>query len=144
MMNHPIHIVLAHFPAALFPFAFVLDLLSVLALTPDYSALSQVVLIAGLSMGGLAIVFGTIDILAIPTKHPSYDTAVKHALINFTVLMVFLMLFLLKPKIYETGGDWLWLSLLVLTNAGLFLGNFLGGKLVLEHGVGTRFFETEK
>ena len=139
-LGHPIHIVMAHFPAALFPFALAIELLHYFSPNSTYIEVSRYSLIGGLIMGGLAIIFGFMDLINIPENTKAFKTAVKHAIINSVVLTIFFTL-LAARKEFAESPSWIYVSLVAFGNLLMFFGNYLGGELILKHGVGTRFFK---
>ncbi len=133
-MGHPVHVILIHFPTALYPFSLVLDILSLFEVGNTYIQTSQLALLGGLSFSILAMIFGVIDLLRINTKEIAFDITVKHSVMNFIWFTLFLILFLVRWKGHDLGV--IHLSLSCLGNIGLFFSNYLGGELVFKHQIG--------
>jgi uncharacterized membrane protein len=136
---HPPHLILNHFPSALFPMDFVC---AALAFYRQDSALNYAAFYAlagGVMVGWLAAVFGLADLLKIPKeKQVAQQTGFIHGGLNMLVLSAYSVLFMLQwkaPEITYNSAPVLVLKAVLL----LFLigGNYLGGQLVLKYKIGT-------
>jgi uncharacterized membrane protein len=135
ILGHPVHIMLIHFPSALFP----MDLLgSWLGRRTGDLAFTNAAFFAaaaGVIIGWLAGVFGALDLLRVNTEQPaSLKKGLLHAGINVMVLAGFTLLVYRSWKMYPAlAADST--ALLIIKGvlvALLIMGNFIGGSLILK------------
>jgi uncharacterized membrane protein len=128
--GHPVHVMLVHFPIALWPAHFVLHLFGErIAAGPATGAVAFWLLTAGVLVGWTGILPGAVDLLRLQADQNArrVRTAWAHAATNGTVLFGFTVLCALEyaryPQISHTSG-WLFLegTLLLMLVAGCFLG----------------------
>ena len=136
---HPPHLILVHFPAALFPMEFVCSVIAVYRHDLTFSYAAFYALGGGVLMGWLAVMFGFADLVrSRDEKQNARSTALIHGSINTIMLIGYSVLFFLQwraPEITYASTP-----LLLLKGLLLFLliaGNYLGGQLVLKHKIGT-------
>lgn len=134
--KHRFHSMLIHFPSALYPFSFVMDLLCLYTGDARFTFVSLCALSGAVGMSVIAMTYGLIDFLKIDTVSPAWKTAGLHALLNITWLMVFAVLLVYRVKHPSASGDVIYLIGFGLTTAGLFVSNYLGGELVIRHKIG--------
>lgn len=139
-MGHPVHVMLVHFPTALFTFSFVCDLWGVFAQNPELHKVSLIGMAPGVALGALAATFGAIDYIKLVEDKDLFRKASWHAGIQLCVLMAFGMTAGMRiqdyPNVSEPGmGQLLIMGLAV---AAMLVGNYLGGDLVFRHGIGVR------
>ena len=141
ILGHPLHIMLIHFPAALFPMDV---LLSFFAYYNNESSLlpgAFYCLVTGVAIGGLAIVTGIIDALRIDKdRKQAIATALIHGFIN-TVVLVFFGIFAYRAWQQYPELAMPTVSIIIIKAVFvvlLFAGNYFGGKLILEHSIGLK------
>lgn len=136
-LGHPVHPMLVHFPTALFTVSFLFDLIGTWYSNDSLFAASFYCIGAGLAGGFFAALFGLIDYLALTEREPLFRKASRHALLQFTVLLLFGVIFGVRfeqaSEFYAPG------STVAVSGIGVILmliGNYLGGDLVFRDGVG--------
>jgi uncharacterized membrane protein len=80
--GHPLHPMLIAAPAALIPFAFVLDAMHRSTRDTSYSKAAYYSLVGGLTGGAAAAAAGVMDYLTIPAETDVKRTANVHAILN--------------------------------------------------------------
>ncbi|RYY38747.1 MAG: DUF2231 domain-containing protein [Chitinophagaceae bacterium] len=138
LAGHPLHPLLVHFPTALLPMEFVLQLLHRNG-DPSFYAAAYYCLWGALVGGAGALLTGLADSFAVARENPKTPpTLLYHASLNAVVLLCYGVLLAkeaaLFPRIYAGGGLWLRGILLAL----LFFGNYLGGRLIYRFGAGIK------
>ena len=136
--GHPIHIMLVHFPAALFPFELLCAFLGFYTGEKTFASASFFAMTGGVILGWIAIVFGVLDLLKVVKEKPdAVKTAVIHASINTCVIIVYTVLAYSKFKVYPAiNADTLPILILkAVTIITMFAGNYLGGSLILKYKV---------
>ncbi len=135
--GHPFHPILVTVPIGAWVSVLVFDIAS--RVSNDYgSALARgsfLLLCIGLVTALLAAVFGTMDLMGIPSRTPAASTALTHMALNTLVLVVMAISALVRQ---DQGLDEVRTLPLVLTVIGLLLlggSGFLGGKLSYHYGV---------
>ncbi len=138
-LGHPIHMMLVHFPAALFPFGFLADAASLFTGDASFGAAACYAYAAGVILGSAAAIFGAVDYFRLPTDRPAWTPATVHALLNLLWLSVFTFLCGLRITSYPHIGLPTLAGVLVsgIAVLGMIVSNHLGGELVIRHGVGT-------
>lgn len=129
-LGHPVHVMLIHFPVALWPAHFVLHLFGN-ALPAGVSAIGGFwLLAAGTLLGWLAAACGALDLAAIwnTPDDPHRRTASIHACINGSVLTGFTALAVVEwshyPAIHHHAGFLVIEAALLLA---MSVGNYFGG-----------------
>lgn len=139
LFRHPIHVMLVHFPSALFPTSFIFDLLGWIKTNNSFASVAFYTLIAGILSGICAAIFGALDYKRLPPVHIAWKKASQHALLNILWLIALITLFCIKlqtfPEILISSP--LELIALGFCVMGLIYSNYLGGELVLRHKLGT-------
>lgn len=138
-LGHPIHVMLVHFPSALFPTALLFDALAHYTQNGLYAFIAFYILGLGVASGVAAACFGAIDYAAIPPQHNAWKTASVHTLLNVLWITIFGTLFGIRmveyPDIKITTLTQLLMN--ALTVSGLIFSNYLGGELVFRHHLGS-------
>lgn len=135
--GHPVHAMLVPFPIACFTLALVTDIVYWRTANLMWAEFSAWLLLAGISFGALAALFGVIDFLArreVRARRPAWP----HAIGNVVVLALAFV-----NNLVHAGDGWTavvpWgLTLSALTVAVMFVTAWLGASLVHIHGVGVR------
>ena len=134
--THRFHSMLVHFPSGLYPFSLVMDVLAIATASPDYSIAGKYALIGACATSALAIIYGAIDFLQIPSNDPAWRKAGIHALLNITWFIIFSSLLFYRLKHGDEITSWTYLGFMSVSTAGLFFSNFLGADLIISHHVG--------
>jgi len=139
IFGHPVHVMLIHFPSALFPMDLACSFLAVYTGNSSFNDSAFYAASIGVMAGWLALITGAIDLLGVAKHKPrSLNKALLHGTINSTVLIGYTLLVFLSYKHYpELGNDSaLTVSIKTTLILLLFLGNYFGGSLILKDGVG--------
>ena len=136
IFKHPLHIMLIHFPTALLPMDLCLSYLFYRTGNESFGAAAFYCLITAVVMGLLSGITGLIDLIMIKDK-TIMAAALVHGGINLTAILVF-SIFAYKgwnmyPQIERPTITLLALKLVLVLF--IFVGNYLGGKLILKHHI---------
>ncbi len=134
--NHRFHMMLVHFPGALYPFTLLLDILWWITENPEFGFAARYSLIGAISMGVVAMIYGINDLVQIDPKSRAWKIAGIHALLNACWFVAYSSLLFYRMKHHDFSMGWSYLSIMSLTTAGLFYSNYLGAELVINHKVG--------
>ena len=130
--RHPIHPMLVPIPIGLWIFSFVCDLVHAFGGAADAWTTVALYTMAGGIIGALlAALPGFVDLLSLPEGPRS--TAIKHMALNLTIVVLYIINFLMRWRDPANPGGLVWLSLISL--ALLVISGWLGGKMVYEYGV---------
>ncbi len=140
IFGHPVHMILIHFPAALFPFSAGLAFFSHLLQNSELMKLEFISTCTGSVLGWVAAIFGIMELLSIKSNDKALQTALIHAGINFTVVCIFSFYGFVEFKHYPVFAYSSLAGVIVKGFAVLLLmaGNFFGGELVLKYKIGTK------
>lgn len=133
LAGHPLHPMLVVAPAALLPFAFILDAMHRSTDNEDYANAAYYSLVGGLAGGLAAGVAGAMDYLTIRPETDVKRTANLHAMLNGGALALTAANVAIRrdePK--HTGGS---LLLSALAAAGVVVSGWFGGRMVYEQGM---------
>ncbi len=93
VFGHPLHLLLIHFPAALFPMDVVCAFLGYRSGDASFVSASFYAMTGGALLGILAVVTGTWDLLGVMNTHPqALKKALIHGGINTVVVMAYCFL----------------------------------------------------
>ena len=138
-LGHPVHMMVVHFPTALIPMDFILNTIGYCWQDGSFDMAAFYCLVAGVTFGWIAVVFGAGDLLTINTqKEGALKAALVHGTINTIVLIGCSVIAWVQWKKYpliETPSL-SWLGVRATLVAVLLIGNYVGGNLVLKHKVG--------
>lgn len=131
--GHPVHVMLIHFPVALWPVHAALHFFSPQLPVGVAGITGFWCLVAGTGFGWLAACCGLLDLLSLQRKGDTrrLRDGLWHALLNSTVLIACTGLLALEYPHYPAithGPDFLSLEVLLLLVLGA--GNFFGGEIV--------------
>jgi uncharacterized membrane protein len=130
--RHPIHPMLVPIPIGLWIFSFACDLVHAFGGAADPWTTIAFYSIGGGIIGALlAAIPGLVDLLSLPEAPRS--TAIKHMAINLTVVVLYMINFVMRWRDPANPGWLVWLSLISL--GLLVISGWLGGKMVYEYGV---------
>lgn len=135
--RHPLHPILVMFPTALLPILLFLDALLWWTGDAAFWTAGFWVAIAGLAMTFLAVAAGIPDMMAIPDEHRAHRTAVFHAIVGTTILIVFAASVWAR---WNAGTDRALLAGII-DGVGVLLVSlqgWLGAELVYRHHIGVR------
>ncbi|MBO9683169.1 MAG: DUF2231 domain-containing protein [Flavisolibacter sp.] len=136
ILRHPLHVMLIHFPTALLPMDLVLSYFFYSTGNESYGTAAFYCLIGGVGLGLLAGVTGFIDLMMIKDR-TAMAAALIHGGINLTAILVFSVFayrsWNLYPQIQVPTLTVLIVKLL--TVVFIFVGNYLGGRLIFKHHI---------
>lgn len=136
--RHPVHVMLIHFPSALFPMELTCYGLLFFTGEKSFATAAYYAMIGGVVLGWMAVVTGAMDLIKIPPYKPAVvKKALIHGTINSSVLIAYTVFVYLVSKQYPdlrpaSLGLLLVKAFLV---SVLIIGNWLGGELILKHKV---------
>jgi uncharacterized membrane protein len=134
--GHPIHPMLIPFPIVCFVGALVTDIVFLNNGAAGWAEASRWLLGIGLLMAALAAVAGLTDFMG-DDRIRRLGDAVKHMIVNVTVVVLEIVNFVLRLKNDDAvGGIGVWLSLVAVLL--LLYSGWLGGQLVYVHRVAVR------
>jgi uncharacterized membrane protein len=138
LFGHPVHPMLVAFPVALLALTPVWDGIAWAGVMADARSAGYFCELAGLIIGGLALVTGFVDLIKIPASQPAAArVALIHASCALGALSLYGIAFAFRggrAALPNTG-------VLALEAAGavcLIATGWLGGHLVFRHGVGVQ------
>jgi uncharacterized membrane protein len=135
ILGHPVHIMLIHFPSALFPMELACSLLGYYRGDDSFLSASFYAMCGGVTLGWLAAIAGLIDLVGLIKNRPlSIQKAIIHGTINAAVLIGYSLLVYIAFKKYpdlvaDTPVKLVIKGTLV---ALLIVGNYMGGSLILK------------
>jgi uncharacterized membrane protein len=137
-LRHPLHPILVHLPTALWPSAFVLDVISNLG--GNKNAIVQTAsfaILLGLLAALVAIPAGLADWWDIKPEKPARKLGIYHMALNLTVTAIQIVNLLLRwGTLQGTGSvDTLPLILSLLSTLMLLVSGYLGGLMVYDQGI---------
>lgn len=141
ILGHPVHIMLIHFPSALFPMDLLGSWLGRRSGDPAFTKAAFFAAAAGVIIGWLAVVFGALDLLRVNREQPlSLKKGLLHGGINIMMLCGFTLLVYRSWKMYPalTPDS---IALLIIKGvlvAVLIIGNFIGGSLILKDKIAVK------
>lgn len=140
LFGHPVHMMLVHFPSALFPFSAVLALLAYIQTDNELALFNFYVICAAVVTGWTAMIFGIIDLMKLQENKPAFTTGLIHGSLNTLWLSVFTVIGGVQVKYYPDmpvpSLTVVIIELIVFLS--MLYSNHLGGRLVLKFGSGTR------
>jgi len=138
ILGHPVHVMLIHFPSALFPMEFVCYILLFFTGKQSFADASFYAMAGGVFAGWIAVLFGALDLAKIPPYKPDViKKALFHGSLNTVILITYTVLVYLLYKKYPqlpVASTSLLITkgmLIVL----LIIGNYWGGELILKYKV---------
>lgn len=135
LKGHPVHPMLVAFPIAFFTGTFIMDLVALMSGNVVYRQTAFYLEAGGIIFSVFAALPGIVDFfLTVPPKSSGRKRALKHGLLNISMLLVFTAAFVLR---LDDGISLLYL--LGLETAGmtlLVIAGWLGGTLVYRNQIG--------
>jgi len=138
-LGHPVHMLLVHFPAALFPMDLVCSVLDFFFHKRLFADASLCAVTGGALTGWIALFFGLLDLLAIPEqKSRERLWGFIHGSLNGSAVFVFTLLAYLSVYNFPLpyGHPVLLIAIKAVTVCMLMVGNYFGGNLVLKYKIG--------
>lgn len=136
-LGHPLHPLLVELPAALWPAALVMDVLTRLEIggNPLVKA-SFVAVLLGLLAAFPAAVAGTVDWSGVKQRNPAWRIGVYHLILNASATVLVLISFILRiPDLEAAEVQSLALILQAAAAILVMISGYLGGRMVYEYGV---------
>lgn len=93
--NHRFHMMLVHFPSALYPFSLVMDSLCLAAGDSAFGIAGLYALEGAVGTSVIAMIYGAIDFLQIDSTSKAWKIAGLHALLNVSWLLIYTVLLFL-------------------------------------------------
>ena len=139
MLDHPVHLILVHFPSALFPVDWLLCVIGMVTGTTSFYPAAFYVLAVGVVSGWFTILAGVVDAAGLHMNERLFKKAIVHGAINTTIVMIYSVLAFRQMKFYPglPAPSWYLLAFKFILVLALAFGNYLGAELVLRYGVGT-------
>lgn len=147
LFGHPVHPMLVHFPTALFTISFLFDVLGLYMDDIRFIFASFYCIAIGLFFGIIAGIFGIIDYLKlVKSGEQVFKKASWHGGIQFCMMSGFGVLLGVR---FQSYPEFTLPGLIEVAVSGalivlMFVGNYLGGDLVIRHGVGTHKYGSER
>lgn len=135
LFGHAVHPILIVFPLGLLTTSVIFDILYLVTTNSVWAIVSFWMIVAGVSGGLAAALFGLIDYLAIPDGTRAKRVGLRHGLLNVIVIVLFGISWLLRSGTPEAPPT----TALVLSVLAVMLAavaGWLGGELVERLGVG--------
>ena len=136
--GHPIHMMLIHFPAALFPMELICYFIFYQTTSVSFANASFYAICGGVIFGWLSIITGAIDLIMIKDGGTLQAKALIHGSLNTTVVLAYSLVALSLYKHYPDPPSATVTMLLLKAGLNVLMtaGNYLGGNLVLKHKIG--------
>jgi uncharacterized membrane protein len=140
LFGHPVHMMLVHFPAALFPLSAIAAVIAFIMKDNILALFNFYIICTGTLIGCLALVFGLIELLQIGNQKKPMNIALVHGGLNTIWLSAFSVIggtqLGLYPDIPVPALIQVFAQLIV--SAAMIYSNFLGGELVLRYNIGKK------
>lgn len=144
-LGHPLHPALVHIPTALWPAAFVFDLLS-LGGENTFVQLAFYAILTGLVVAVPAIPTGIADWTDIKREKPAWKLGLIHLVLNIIVSILWAISFALRVATYSSAGS-VPMGLVALSGIAtllLVVSGYLGGRMIYDHGISVARLSKEK
>lgn len=138
VLGHPVHLMLIHFPSALFPMDVICVVLGFYTGDLTFYNASFYAMLGGTVLGWLAVITGLMDVGTLTkTKSSLIKKALIHGGVNTIVLIVYSLFTIIALEKYPEfiKDDPIKLCIKSLTVIILIVGNYIGGSLVLKDKV---------
>lgn len=136
-LNHPLHPALVHIPTALWPAAFLFDLLAQSGGDNTFVQLSFYAILIGLIVAVLAIPTGFADWTDIKREKPAWKLGLYHMLLNLTVFVLWGINLALRVQTVQSA-ETVPMGLLALSGVAtllLLISGYLGGRMIYAYGI---------
>jgi uncharacterized membrane protein len=138
-LKHPLHGAVVHVPVALWPAAFLFDLLSYAGVGANpVVRLSFVAIAFGLAAAAIAVPTGVVDWSEIKQEKPAWKIGLYHMGANLIVIILYAVNLGLRLENFRdaTRVTPIQLTLSGIGTLVLFVSAYLGGLMVYDHGIG--------
>ena len=133
--GHPIHPILVAFPIAFFSGTFLMDIIFLVSREEVFNLLAGFLEFGGIIFAFLAAIPGMIDYAyTVPPNSSGQKRATKHALMNVSMLLIFITSFLMRY--HQLGNFYSWFGLETAGMIFLTIAGWLGGTLVHRNQIG--------
>lgn len=136
VLGHPVHPMLITFPVGLLATAVIFDIVDAVGGPRLFGEVAYWNILVGLIGALLAAVAGAFDLLAIPAGTRAKRIAITHALVNTSVVLLFIGVWAVRSAADQRGAGGGLLAIEIVALGGLALGAWFGGELVDRLGVG--------
>lgn len=133
LFGHPVHVMLIHFPVALWPAHWLFHVFAARLPSGVGPAAGWWLLVGGCVLGWLAAFFGALDLLALwrDGNERKLTSALIHGLVNGSVVLGFTVLAALEYGAYpEIRHGYGFLGAEAALLLAMFVGNYFGGAIV--------------
>ena len=136
-LKHPLHPALVHIPTALWPAAWIFDLLSRLRADTVFVQLSFYAGLLGFIVALMAIPTGFADWTDIRREKPAWRLGLYHMGLNGLVSILWAINLWLRAGSYQTAASvpYGFVGLSALATLLLLLSGYLGGRMIYAHGI---------
>jgi uncharacterized membrane protein len=136
--GHPLHPALVHFPVVCWTATPCLYGAYLLGRDPAFWHYAFWCNAVGVAMAILAMSAGSMDLLAIPAKHPAQATGQCHMLLMASAWCIYTLVLVACPvgAVASVTRAWLGLGLSLAGFALLGVGAYAGARLVYDFGIG--------
>jgi|SRR5215471_3109078 len=137
-LRHPLHPILAHVPMAMWPGAFIFDLLSFCNIGGNAMVrLSFYAIAFGLAASLLAMPTGLVDWTGIKKEKPAWKIGLYHLALNVIVVTLFAINLGLRVPDFRNASivPPVPLTLSILGTAILVVSAYLGGRMTYHYGI---------
>jgi uncharacterized membrane protein len=136
-LKHPLHPALVHIPTALWPAAFLVDLISQFREDNAFVQLSFYAILLGLIVAILAIPTGYADWTDIRPEKPAWKLGLYHMILNVIVFILWGINLALRVQGLQTDAS-VALGLVGLSAIAtllLLISGYLGGRMIYAYGI---------
>jgi len=136
-LKHPLHPALVHIPTALWPTAFVFDLLSQFNAENTFVQLAFYAILLGLLAALAAIPTGYADWTDIRREKPAWKLGLVHMILNLAVSTLWAVNLWLRVGSFQTATSVPpgLLGLSALATLLLLVSSYLGGRMIYAYGI---------
>ncbi len=138
VFGHPVHMILIHFPSALFPVDLMLSGFGFFTGQSVFYVAAFYVMVIAVVTGWLAVMVGAVDLMHLKESELLLRKTLVHGAINICMLMVYSTLAFSSYRQYPelVAPNEFMLAFKLLLVVVMSIGNYFGAELVLKYGVG--------
>ena len=139
LFDHPVHPLLIHFPTALLPMDLAMNVLYNITGNTSFYEAGFYSLIGGVAIGLLAVLTGVLELFTIPkTDKKAIALALYLGFLNGFIIVIFAIItykaWQIFPSPYLTDKKGIIIKAILVIF--LFVGNYMGGRLIYKHHIG--------
>src|SRR5437667_5223138 len=137
-LKHPLHPIIVHVPAALWPGALIFDILSRCKVGGNVMVrVSFYAIVFGLVGALVAVPTGLADWTGIKKEKPAWKIGLYHLALNLVVALLFAINLGLRVPTFRKAAEVSQVPLLLSAIGALLLlgSTYLGGRMVYDHGI---------